>query len=70
LLGVPVEDRPRVRAWSEALIEQQAFTEHLLQTVSEFSAYLRQLFAEKLERPVEDMTSWLVHADIDGERLD
>ena len=70
LLGVPAEDRPRVRAWSEALIEQQAFTEHLLETVSEFSAYLRQLFEEKRERPTEDMTSWLVHADIDGERLD
>ncbi len=70
LLGVPVGDRPQVRAWSEDLIMQQAASERLLKTLSEFSAYLRELFAEKRDQPAEDMTSWLVHAEIEGEQLD
>lgn len=69
LLGVPEEDRPRVRAWTEAFIESQVPTAQTLPPVIEFSAYLRELFAEKRRHPANDLTSGLVHAEEEGDRL-
>lgn len=62
-------DRAQVRVWSEEMIRQQALSERLQPLLAEFSAYLRQLFTQKRERPAEDMTSWLIDAEIEGERL-
>jgi cytochrome P450 PksS len=70
LLGVPKEDRPRVRTWSEALINGQGITEEMRADLAAFSDYLRALFAEKQQHPTEDMTSWLVQAEEEGDKLD
>jgi cytochrome P450 len=70
LLGVPQEDRAQVRAWSEALIASQAFSEETLATISEFSDYLRELFEEKRRHPADDMTTYLVQAEEEGDKLD
>jgi cytochrome P450 len=70
LLGVPKEDRPRVRAWSEALINGQGITEETRADLAAFSDYLRALFEEKRRHPAEDMTTWLVQAEEEGNKLD
>jgi cytochrome P450 len=70
LLGVPREDRPQVRAWSEVLLESEGLTEEARATIAAFSDYLRGLFAEKRRQPTDDMTSWLVQAEEEGDRLD
>jgi cytochrome P450 len=70
LLGVPKADRPQVRAWSEALINGQGITEEAREKLAAFSEYLRALFEEKRRQPMEDMTTWLVQAEEEGEKLD
>jgi cytochrome P450 family 107 subfamily K polypeptide 1 len=70
LLGVPMEDRAQVRAWSEALIESQAPTEEMRSVLVDFTAYLRQLFEQKRRQPADDLTSQLVHAEEEGDKLD
>lgn len=69
LLGVPPADRPHVRRWSEALIQSQGLSQETLGQMAEFSAYLRELFAEKRRHPTDDMTTWLVQAEEDGDKL-
>jgi cytochrome P450 len=70
MLGVPEQDRPQVRAWSEALIDSQSFSEETIASLDAFSAYLRGLFDEKRRQPTDDMTSYLVQAEEDGDKLD
>jgi cytochrome P450 len=65
LLGVPVEDRQRFKAWSDAFVgpaldaASQARAGQLLQ---EFVEYLRALFAARRQAPQDDLISALVHA--------
>jgi cytochrome P450 len=70
LLGVPRADRPRVRAWSEELIQSQGLVEKTRLEMAAFSNYLRGLFAEKRRQPADDMTTWLVQAEEEGDKLD
>ena len=70
LLGVPKEDRAQVRAWSEALLESQAPTEAMRAILVDFAAYLRGLFAQKRRQPGDDLTSQLVSAEEEGDKLD
>lgn len=70
LLGVPPEDRPQVRTWSELLIAGQGLTEEALTVIREFSDYLRDFFAEKRRQPADDLTSQLVLAEEEGDKLD
>jgi cytochrome P450 family 107 subfamily K polypeptide 1 len=70
LLGVPMEDRAQVRTWSEALIESQAPTEEMRSVLVDFTTYLRQLFEQKRRQPADDLTSQLVHAEEEGDKLD
>jgi cytochrome P450 PksS len=70
LLGVPKEDRSKVRAWSEALLQSDGLTEASKANLAEFSDYLRELFEAKRRQPTEDMTTWLVQAEEQGDKLD
>jgi cytochrome P450 len=69
LLGVPRDDRPQVRAWSEALVESEGLTEQVRVDIAAFSDYLHGLFEEKRRQPTDDMTSWLVQAEEEGDKL-
>ncbi len=70
LLGVPPQDRPQVRTWSEVLIAGQGLSEEALAVIRDFSDYLRDLFAQKRRQPADDLTSQLVLAEEEGDKLD
>ena len=72
LLGIPVEDRDRFRAWSNTFVLppiteelQEQFTRH----TNEFVAYLDDRFAKLRAEPTDDLLSALVRAEDEGDRL-
>jgi len=72
LLGVPIVDRDRFRAWGNALLEPPMTPEAQAETarqLTEFTDYLQALFEERRRHPQGDMISALVAADQAGDRL-
>jgi cytochrome P450 family 142 subfamily A polypeptide 1 len=77
LLGIEPEDHDTLLRWSEDLLsglsasatpETQAA---VLRAFDEYSAYHRHVVADRRRKPLqEDLISILVHAEVDGERLD
>lgn len=77
MLGVAPEDRDMLLRWSDDLIEGATMTapiESILkatQAFEEYSDYNRRVVADRRSKsPREDLMSILVHAEIDGEKLD
>ncbi len=75
LLGVPHEERHRLRPWSAAIVrmyepdktpEVQAEAER---AVLDFSDLLRDLVAQRRRTPQDDLITALVQAEQDGDRL-
>lgn len=63
LLGVPVEDRERFHAWSNAFIEEAApmqFSDQKTLDFEGYIGYLRALIAQKREHPEDDLISQLI----------
>ena len=77
MLGVPAGDRAPFRRYSLAILgalEPVTGPERLAagnEAVSEFSAYLDELVAERRKRPADDrdVLGTLIHGEVDGERL-
>lgn len=74
LLGVPKERRQDFRRWTDARIEAaDASDEERAAFLRAQQAEMWQFFAEQIERrrvePGEDLTSLLIAAEVDGERL-
>jgi cholest-4-en-3-one 26-monooxygenase len=74
MLGVDPADYARLLDWSEAMIlGSGAPTLERLQRASQafedYTAYQREVIADRRSRPRDDLVSVLVHADIDGQRL-
>lgn len=82
LLGVPASDRALFRQWMdkmldgseefespETVLEQEQELENELELLWEMRDYWHQRAAESRKRPREDLISQLVHAEVDGERL-
>jgi cytochrome P450 len=72
LLGIPVEDRNSFRRWSAALVtpaltpeDMDAFTT----MVSEFVAYLHDLFERRRATPGDDLVSALLRVEEGGDML-
>ena len=77
MLGVEPEDRDRLLRWSDDLIEGTSATRDAARCATraarafgEYAAYHREVVADRRARPRDDLMSMLVHAEIDGERLD
>jgi cytochrome P450 family 142 subfamily A polypeptide 1 len=76
LLGVEPEDRDRLLRWSDELIESTSATaspevqEAAARAFADYMEYHRAAVAERRARPRDDLLSVLVHAEVDGERLD
>jgi cytochrome P450 family 142 subfamily A polypeptide 1 len=76
LLGVEAADRDKLLRWSDDLIEGTAVSapaavmQRAMDAFGEYAEYHRHVAADRRARPREDMMSVLVHAEIDGERLD
>jgi cytochrome P450 family 142 subfamily A polypeptide 1 len=76
MLGVEPEDRAALLRWSDELIEGTSATATPEQRTAaasafgEYALYHRRVVADRRARPRDDLMSVLVHAEIDGERLD
>ena len=76
LLGVAPEDRDDLLRWSDDLIAATSATAspdvawRAGQAFEEYAAYHRAVVADRRARPSDDLMSVLVHAEIDGRRLD
>jgi len=77
MLGVLPEDRDRLLRWSEDLIGSLSLSappEALAATAQasmEYAAYCAQVVADRRAKPpADDLMSVLVHAEVEGDRLD
>jgi cytochrome P450 len=74
MVGIPVEDRARVRLWTENLLradrsDREAMAE-TRERIGEFIEYLKALFERRRHDPADDLVSQLVQAEEDGDKLD
>jgi amino acid adenylation domain-containing protein len=76
LLGVPVKDWQRLKAWSANFAEMLGNFQHnpehapvMRQTVEEMTAYFRDAVREIQANPREGLIHSLITAEIDGDRL-
>ena len=81
LLGIPTSDRGLFRTWADALMGQEVDADTALVEVSEramtavaptlreMNAYLVEHIRSRRADPGNDLTSELVQAEVDGERL-
>lgn len=71
MLGIPEEDREKTREWSDQLLKPQTpeSIEEVVQDLTDFSNYLRELFAAKRAAPGDDLTSQLLQVEVEGDRL-
>ncbi|RIK42623.1 MAG: cytochrome P450 [Chloroflexi bacterium] len=76
LLGIPARDRARFRRWSDAFVTPsvnlQRSTKKYLKTrrlMEDFTGYLRQVFADRRQRPHNDLISSLLAVEEAGDRL-
>ena len=76
LLGVPVEDRDRFRAWANDLVQLldplqgTGGGRPMITATREIFDYFRPLLAERRANPKDDLLSAMIAAEQDGERLD
>lgn len=70
LLGIPASDRSRFRGWTNAFLGRVGTQEDSMNAGMEFIQYLNDLAERRRADPRDDMISFLVHAEEDGERLD
>lgn len=68
-LGIPLADEDRLLHWAQKLIEFPWDPDGALAGSREFTAYLREIVAERRAAPREDLLSELAHAELGGERL-
>jgi cytochrome P450 len=74
MLGIPEEDEQQVYRWTNVLLgvgdpEFVTDIEDLKSGAAAFFEYAARLGAERAERPGDDLTSRLMRAEVDGERL-
>jgi pimeloyl-[acyl-carrier protein] synthase len=75
MLGVPVEDHPRLKLWSQDFAEMLGNFEHnaecvprMLKSTEDMTAYFRAAMRKENLRP-DGLVSSLTNAEIDGDRL-
>ncbi|MFF4602923.1 cytochrome P450 [Streptomyces sp. NPDC001339] len=70
LLGVPTEDRPRFRVWSDAALSTSSLTaEEFDANQEELRAYMGKLIEEHRRAPQDDLMTALIDARDVGDRL-
>ncbi len=74
MVGIPVEDRGRVRRWTENLLRadrpQQETADETRTKIGDFVEYLEDLFERRRREPAADLITQLVQAEEDGDKLD
>jgi cytochrome P450 len=73
LMGVPPDDRDRIRAMADGVMHREDGVNDVPASAIEASinliVYYQQMIAERRKKPTEDLTSALLAAEIDGDRL-
>lgn len=70
MLGVPAEDRPRFRVWSDAALSTSSLTAAEFDAnLEELRAYMGQLIEEHRQAPQDDLMTALIDARDVGDRL-
>ncbi|RXS84739.1 cytochrome P450 [Streptomyces sp. TM32] len=70
MLGVPAEDRPRFRVWSDAALSTSSLTAAEFDAnLEELRAYMGQLIEEHRQAPRDDLMTALIDARDVGDRL-
>ncbi|KAA1248609.1 cytochrome P450 [Mycobacterium simiae] len=73
LMGVPVADRDRLRAMADGVMHREDGMTDVPAAAIEASInlilYYQQMIAERRTKPTDDLTSALLAAEIDGDRL-
>jgi cytochrome P450 len=78
LLGLPLEDGPRLTRWSEAIVNlgntiskdnADAAERAFAAAEVELAAYVAEHAAARRRRPADDLLTRLVEAEVDGQRL-
>ncbi|KAA8969515.1 cytochrome P450 [Mycobacterium sp.] len=73
LLGVPVADRDRIRVMADAVIHREDGVTDVPPSALEASCnlirYYQDMVAQRRKKPADDLTSALLAAEIDGDRL-
>jgi cytochrome P450 len=73
LMGVPEADRFQVRAWADGVMHRDEGVTDVPPEAIEASinliVYYQQMVAERRTKPTDDLTTALLEAEIDGDRL-
>jgi methyl-branched lipid omega-hydroxylase len=74
MMGIPSDDVQQVFRWTNTILgaadpEYGGSFENLMTSSLEMFAYAQALGEDRLSNPTDDLTSVLMHADVDGERL-
>jgi cytochrome P450 len=73
LMGVPVPDRDQVRAWADGVMHREDGVNDVPPAAIEASlnliVYYQEMVAERRKKLTDDLTSALLEAEIDGDRL-
>ena len=73
LMGVPVADRQELRRLSDLLVHREEGVNDVppegMAAALELVVYYADMLAQRRARPTEDLTSALLAADVDGDRL-
>ena len=76
MLGVPVDDREQLKAWSADFAEMLGNFQHnperaprMLRTVRDMTAYFHDAICQQRAHPREGLVHSLIAAEVDGDRL-
>ena len=73
LMGVPVADRDRIRGMADGVMHREDGVNDVPKSAIEASinlmVYYHEMIAERRKKPADDLTSALLEAEIDGDRL-
>ncbi|MGD9622568.1 MAG: cytochrome P450 [Mycolicibacterium sp.] len=73
LMGVPEADRDQVRGWADGVMHREEGVNDVpaaaIEAAINLIVYYQAMVAERRREPAEDLTSALLEAEIDGDRL-
>ena len=73
LMGVPVEDRARLRALADGVMHREDGVSDVpmaaIEASMELLVYYADMVAQRRKKPTDDLTTALLEAEIDGDRL-
>jgi len=73
LMGVPAEDRDQIRAWADGVMHRDDGVTDVPAEAIDASinliVYYQEMVAERRKKPADDLTTALLEAEIDGDRL-